>query len=329
MLRHFVLSPKTINRLAVMGILPMMVLSILAGRTSGGASSSEPPELPREGTLVIANLRSEALTIHDLGGNGEPHTLALQGAPHELVATADRVYATIPPEETIVEIDPKAPGVLRSMAAGPMVHGLALEDSDTLVATVDGAKSVLTIDRTTLTTTSTNATGDTPHTVAVLDGAYYITDSRDGALRRIDTATRATTTVSAGVLPESVTIAGERIAIADAASGQISWFSPDLELLGRITVGGTPVRVITLDEERIIVSLNSDTHIAVLNLRTGEIERRIKVAGHPDGLCLSPYGRFLAIASNQYDSVSVFRTTDWKLMVTLEAGDGPGSCVWL
>ncbi len=86
-------------------------------------------------------------------------------------------------------------------------------------------------------------------------------------------------------------------------------------MIPALTLGGTPVRVITLDSDRVIVSLNSDSYIAVVNLRTGEIERRVKVAGHPEGLCLSPSGRFLAIASNEYDSVNVFRTTDWRGLI--------------
>ena len=330
MLRHFVLSPKTINRLAIMGILPMMVLSILAGMNSSSASTSEPPELPREGTLVIANLRDPSRSRSTILAATANRTSSRSRAPPTSWSLPPA--ASMPPSRAKIRSSkstrkPPASCVRCSPARWSTASPSKIETRSSRPSTARSLSSPSTVRHSRR--LSTNATGDTPHTVAILDGAYYITDSRDGTLRRIDTTTGASTTVPAGVLPESVTVAGQRIAVADAASGQVSWFSPDLELVGRVTVGGTPVRVITLDDERVIVSLNSDTHIAVVNLRTGEIERRIKVAGHPDGLCLSPSGRFLAIASNQYDSVNVFRTTDWKLMVTLEAGNGPGACVAL
>lgn len=328
MLRHFVLKPKTVNRLAIMGILPMMVLAILAA-TQNGAAESLPVEAPREGMLVVGNLRGESVTIHDLGGDGESQTLALPGAPHEFVSIAGRVYATLPRAELLLEIDPRAPGVLRSLHAGPMVHGLAVADDSTLVATLDDARSALTIDRNSLEIEASHDTGDTPHMVAVLDGRYFVTDTRDGALRRIERATGESATVPAGTLPESIAIAGGRIAVADAIGGSLRWYTPDLELIGATYLGGAPVRVVSLDEDRVAVALNADGEVAVVNLVTGDIERQFRVAGRPDGLCLSPSGRFLAVVSNEYDSVNVFRVEDWKLMVTLEAGDGPSACTWV
>ena len=328
MLRHLMLKPKMVNRLAIMGILPMMVFAIMAS-TQGGSAKSIPPEAPREGTLVVANLRGESITIHSLGGDGQQRTLALPGAPHELIAAAGRVYATIPREDTILEIDPRAPGLLRALEAGPMVHGLVLGADDTLVATVDGSKQAVTIDRASFEPLAKFATGDTPHTVAVLDGQILVTDSRDGNLRRIDPGTGEATTVAAGSLPESITVAGGYVAVADAQGGRLLWFTPDLELVGSIFLGGTPIRVLRVDDTRVAVSLNSAGAVAVVSLVTGDIEKRFKVAGHPDGLCLSPSGRFLAVASNEHDSLNIFRTEDWKLMLTLGAGDGPGACTWL
>ncbi len=328
MLRHFILKPKTVNRLAILGILPMMVLAILAS-TQGGSATSIPPEAPREGTLVVANLRAESITLHALGGDGESRTLALAGAPHELVTAAGRIYATLPREGMLVEIDPRAPGLLRTLEAGPMVHGLALGDADTLVATLDGDRRALTIDRPALEIIASHPTGDTPHTVAVLDGRYFVTDARDGALRRIDPATGGEATVAAGSLPESIAVAGGRIAVADAEGGTLRWYTPDLDLIGATYLGGAPVRVLRIDDDRVAVSLNAEAEVAIVSLVTGEVEKQFKVAGRPDGLCVSPSGRFLAVASNEHDSVNIFRVADWKLMLTLGAGDRPGACTWL
>lgn len=327
MFRHLLLKPEKLNRLAIVGMLPLMVVAIMVTSQTTTSAKREPPEPPREGTLVVANLRAGSLTIHSLGGDGQSRTLALESAPHELLAIGGRIYATLPHDGTVTEIDPRAPGVLRTLAAGEDAHGLSA-DGDTLFVTLDGANQVIVIDHTTMRATATYPTGDTPHSVAFASGALYITDARDGLLRRIDLATGASTTAKAGRLPESVAVTGSRVAVADAVTGTITWYTLSLQPLGTLILEGEPVRVLALDDNRVAISLNDSAKVAIVNLAAGKLEHTLTVAGHPDGLCLSPSGRFLAVVNNEHDSINIFRTTDWRVMVTLGTGDGPGACTW-
>ncbi len=330
MLSRLILSPKAVNRLAAMSILPLMVLAIVGGANATSSSSSsprEPVEAPRIGTLIVAGLRSDTLTIHDLGGFGQAETLHLTSPAHEIALLNGRLYVTLPREDQVAEIDPNAPGILRTVEAGPAAHGITVSDGQLLV-TLDDAASVVTLDPTTMTTGQSWTTGNTPHVVATDGDFLFVTDSRDNTLRRINRLTGETKTVTTAAMPESIVITGERVVTAGANDGVLRWYTKDLQIAGYIELGGQPVRIIALDEHRVAVALNAAEHVAIVDLRTATLEERVRVAPRPDGMCLSPNGRFLAVASNAADGVNIFRTTDWRLMITLDAGDGPGACSW-
>jgi hypothetical protein len=60
-----------------------------------------------------------------------------------------------------------------------------------------------------------------------------------------------------------------------------------------------------------------------------KVDRIVKTLPFPDGVCPSPSGAFVGVASNAGGAVQVFRVSDWRLVTTLEAGEGAGSCLWL
>ena len=313
---------KGLNRAAMLAIIPLMAFAI--SRAGGKAGGPVPP--PDTGTLAVANLRSESLTFIDLSAPAGSRVLALAGPPHELLVEGGRLYATLGRGQALVEVEPKAPGVLRSMRIEGEPHGLALS-GDELLVTRDTANDMIVIDRASLSETARMATGHTPHTVAVAGADVFVTDSRDGALRRMRDSPA---TVPTGELPESVAVAGAFVVTADAGSGTLSVFrSPSLEPLGRLAVGREPVRVVALDSQRVIVSLNGEGRVAIVDLARMKVERRVDVLPRPDGLCLSPDRAFVAVVSNGSDAVQLFRTSDWRPAGLYETGDGPGACAWL
>ncbi|MFN0147167.1 MAG: YncE family protein [Dehalococcoidia bacterium] len=328
MLQRFMLDSKKVNRMATLAILPLMVVVIMAG-TRGSSAKREPPEAPTEGTLMVANLRDESLTIHPLASLAAPITLLLGGAPHELALANGRLYASLPREESVIEIDPRAPGILRTLTIAGQPHGLTTApDGRTLFATTDTGNELVRLALSGFERTASWPTGSTPHGVAISGDLAFVVDARDRALRRIDLATGESQTTPAGIMPESVTIAGDHVVVADAASGRVYWFTKELKLAGGVELGGVPVRVVTINAQTVAVAQNEAGQVAIIDLATGEVVRELKVAGRPDGLCLSPSGRFLGIVSNDHDSVHIFRTSDWKVMLTLATGDGPGACAW-
>jgi hypothetical protein len=279
----------------------------------------------REGTLVVANLREESLTVHDLEGDVRSRTLALPAGPHEMVFADGRIYATLARANELVEVDPAAPGVLRSLTLPGSPHGLALDGYNVLI-TLDDEAALVTVNRATMTETGRTSTGNTPHTVAVSGDRAFVTDSRDNDIRTLPGGETAPT----GVLPESVVIAGNLVITGDAASRTLSVFRlDDLAFAGTVALDGSPVRILALDATHAVVALNDTAELAVVDLATLKVERRIPVAERPDGLCLSPTGLFLGVVSNAKDAVTVLRVSDWRVQISLATGHGPGQCVWM
>lgn len=318
------LSTKQLNRLASLAILPLMALAIVFGSrfASSSAAKADPP---REGTLVVANLRAESLTFLDLE-HGTRRDLGLVGPPHELVSAGSRLYATLGRADSLVEVEPRAPGILRTLHLEGEPHGLALDASADLLVTLDKGNALVSIDRTTLAETSRQATADTPHTVAFADGLAYVTASRAGTLQALPGSASTAT----GAMPESVAITSRFIVTADVDAGALSVFDrATLAPVRSINVGGRPVRVVALDATHVLATLNGAARLVLVDVSSGKVQKRVETLGHPDGICLSPSGAYVAVASNESDAVQVFRRSDWALAATLEAADGPGSCLWI
>jgi DNA-binding beta-propeller fold protein YncE len=117
---------------------------------------------------------------------------------------------------------------------------------------------------------------------------------------------------------------------ADADSGTLTVVRRDsFQPVRTIRVGGHPVRVASLDESRVAVTLNETARAVVVDVESGTTVKSVAVLGHPDGICVSPSGGYVAIVSNEENAVQIFRRSDWALAATLDAGAGPGSCSWL
>jgi DNA-binding beta-propeller fold protein YncE len=311
------------NRLAGVAILPIMLLAILV--FSRSAQTEGDLALPATGTIVVANLRSESLTFHDLARN-RATTLVLPGPPHEMLALGGRLYVTLGRANLVAEVDPGGPGILRLLQLAGEPHGIAERDGALLV-TLDKAAAVVSIDPATFTEISREPTGDTPHMVAVSPHGTFVTDSRDNTLRRLGDPPLTATT---GDLPEGIAIAGNRAVTADNLSGTLSVFEAEtLAPLGSIPVGAGPVRVIALDDRRVAVVTRTTPRLVVADVARLRIEKEVDLPARPDGTCLSPDGQYLGVASNAGGTVRILATGNWRGAGSIPAGDGPGACLWL
>lgn len=317
------LSLATMNRLAGVAILPIMLLAILV--FSRAAQTEKELDLPTGGTVVVANLRAESLTFHNLA-NARITTLALPGPPHELLALNGRLYVTLGRANLVAEVDPAGPGILRLLQLPGEPHGIAEREGNLLV-TLDKANAVVTIDLATFSETSRELTGETPHAVAVSPHGTFVVDSRDGNVRRLGTPPL---TAPAGQLPESVAIAGDRLVTAGNVSGTLSVFAAaTLDHLGSVPVGAGPVRVATLTNHRVAVTTQGTPRLVIVDVSRLRVEEQVEVPARPDGICLSPDGQYLGVASNAEASVRVFATESWRGAGSIPAGEGPGACLWL
>lgn len=317
------LSLATMNRLAGVAILPIMLLAILV--FSRAAQTEKDLDLPTGGTVVVANLRAESLTFHNLA-NARITTLALPGPPHELLTLNGRLYVTLGRADLVAEVDPAGPGILRLLQLQGEPHGIAERDGALLV-TLDKANAVVTIDPASFTETSREPTGETPHAVAVSPHGTFVTGARENSVRRLGTPPL---TAPAGQLPESVAIAGDRLVTAGNLSVALSVFdAATLDRLGSVPVGAGPVRVVALDNHRVAVTTQGTPRLVVVDVSRRKVEEQVDVPARPDGICVSPDGKYIGIVSNAENSVRFYATGSWRRAGSITAGDGPGACLWL
>ncbi len=318
--------PYRLNRIASFATLGVMGLAIVLGsRLVGNAEKKLAP--PAEGMLVVANLRAESLTFIDVGRASGTRTLVLPGPPHELASAGGKLYATLGRANALVEVDPQGPAILRTLALEGEPHGLAVDGTDLLV-TLDRANELVRVDRAALTIRSRVPTGATPHSVAAAGGVAFVTISREAVVAAFRAG--ALTTAPTGQLPESVAMVGDALVTADADGGTLSVFARDgLTPRGHVATGGRPVRVVAIDDRRVAASLNDGAAVAIVDAGTLTLDRRVTVAGRPDGICLDPTGGYAAVTANEAGTVQLFLLPGWKPKASYRAGDGPGACLWL
>ena len=315
--------PK-MNRIASFIILPMMTLAIVVfSRFADDGESDAAP--PSDGTVVVANLRSESLTFIDLE-SGARRELVLPGPPHEMVEAGGRLYVTLGRGDAVVEVDVAAAAILRVLQLEGEPHGIALYGGN-IVVTLDKANAAVVIDRATLTELRRYPTGETPHVVAVTSDAILVTDSRANALRQLSPQGRTTAT---GGQPEGLAVAGKFAVTADAAGGTVTITkAADLSGARTFEVGELPVRVTPYDAQQVLVSLQGEGEIAVVDAGSGKVRRRIDTAARPDGTCVAPDGKYFAAASNAGGQLQLFSTEDWKPISAMPLSAGLGACLWL
>jgi DNA-binding beta-propeller fold protein YncE len=120
------------------------------------------------------------------------------------------------------------------------------------------------------------------------------------------------------------------VVAASYLDGLLHAYRPDtLDPLATIPLGGGPVRVAPLADQAVAVALQETNRVAIVDLAAGKVVRLLDVPSRPDGLCRSPSGAYLAVASNGAGTVTVFETRTWRIAARLAVPEGPGACLWL
>lgn len=322
-------NPRRFNRLASLAILPILVLTIVLLNRAVDRPD-EPGEPPTAGRLVVANLRDESLAFFTFEGDRVVESrLALPGPPHELLAVDGRLYVTLGRANLLVEVEPAAPGILRTLSLEGEPHGLAYAGG-VFYVTLDRANELVAVDQATFSALARYPAGDTPHAVAVAGEIAYVTGARDGTVRAIDLGAGTATVLSTGALPESVAIVGDTVAVASAHAGTLTIAArPGLQPAWTIPVGAEPIRVVAFDGRTAVVALMSQDAVAVVDVVAAEVHRTVDMLARPDGLCVDVTGRYLAVVANGADAATIFDADGWRPALTVRTPAGPGACAWL
>ena len=97
------------------------------------------------------------------------------------------------------------------------------------------------------------------------------------------------------------------------------------EAVKRITLGfrSNPVEIISSpDGTSLYVSQRGYDEIAVIDLKTDSITRRIKVGLHPNFMAFTPNGRYLIVANNQAEYASIIDTSTHIVVASVTVGTG-------
>ncbi len=83
------------------------------------------------------------------------------------------------------------------------------------------------------------------------------------------------------------------------------------------------------DGRRALVSNAEANELAVVDLESWTVERRIPVGEVPVGIEITPDGSRAYVANTQADKVSVVDLRRWQIVGEIVAGDEPDGMAWV
>jgi sugar lactone lactonase YvrE len=298
---------------------PLFALALLLGALALAlpAPAAQPSDRGIEGTLLVADLRGQALVELDLTSGAE-RRIDLPGGPHELLALPDgRVVASLEQTGALAVVE-RASGHVAVIETGGLPHGLAYRDGTLHVTdrAIDATRRFTLRDWNEL---PPLAGGRTPHAVAAGPDFVAVAAAGDDALLVGDQAWPVSP------LPETVAVSadGDRMAVAGALGGGLHIFAANGAPVTELALGGRPVRVIFAPDGRTVaVALSAEGRVAVIAPSGGE--RSFEVGGVPDGLAFDGSGRWLFVSDIAGGLVSAIdlerKTVAWRQRVGESAG---------
>lgn len=277
-----------------------------------------PPSL----TLVVADLRGQALVVTDTADPSRARTIPLPGGPHEMLALPDgRLVVSLEQYGSLAIVDVPR-GEVQSLHVGGVPHGLALV-GDTLYVTDRAVNAIRRFTIGTWVEREPVASGGWPHIVAPLpDGRLAIANAAD------DTLTLGARVVEVSHVPESIAVALDgRVATAGSVGGMLHVFDDAGRPLAQYDLGGRPVRLLYDPRGEILAAaLSADASVALVD--RGAV-RRIVVGGVPDGLAFSSDGHWLYVSDMAGGMVSVVDVQHSRVAQRFRAGRTAGALLVL
>ena len=305
-------DPSLVAALVSVVVLSMVVL----------APRAVPVAAPPPTTLVVADLRGQAIVLVDPTDPLGARTIPLPGGPHEMVMLpSGRLVVSLEQYGTLALVDLDRREV-RSLPVGGVPHGLAV-GGDTLYVT---DRSVNAIRRFALGTWEERASipvGAWPHIVAVLpDGRLAAANAAD------DTLTLGDRAMSVSHVPESIAVGPDgRIATAGSVGGTLHVLDASGSPMAQYAIGGRPVRLLYAPRSDVLaVALSADASVALL---VRDEVRRVAVGGVPDGLAFSGDGRWLYVSDVAGGMVSVVDVQRLRVVDRFHAAQTAGALLVL
>jgi YVTN family beta-propeller protein len=268
-----------------------------------------------------------ARSVHGLGLAADGRTLYVSDVAANALLAYPLVHGELgPPRRALVGLSP--------------VHMVQTLDGRAVFVTNFGAASVSVVDAATWRVTTTIAVPAGPHGIAISpDGRWiYVACASGGAIAVID-AQRATL---AGTI--ALPVASRPYGVALSRDGRYL-YAPDnfaahlfvVDTATRQVVDEVPIGLRaalttrSADGATLYVTNGGSGTVSVLDLGVNPARPRVRatvgVGAFPHGLALTPDGRYLAVANNQSDDISVIATATDQVVATIPAEKFPNDVI--
>lgn len=292
------------------------------------------------GTVVVTNKSPSTATIIDVGTGRTLGTLPTGAGPHEIVLARDGRTAVVTdysgqPGRTLTVIDVPGMKVVRTIDLGehPRPHGIAFLPGDSVVAVTSEASGhvvlVNIVAGAMRQAVPTQGTGS--HMVGVVaDGSRAWTGNmRSNTVSELDLRTgKFVRSIAVPETPEAINVTpdGREVWVGSNATGKISVVDPST---GNVTTAaegfGWPYRVLFTPDLRTVV-LPDMRHEEVRFLERAshrELGRLPFPGGGPQGIAITPDGRFIFQSLSREARVAIIDVAERKVVGYLAAGETP------
>jgi len=318
-----------------------VVLACCLGLTAVPAEAA-PQEGPG-GTLVVLNKSAATASLIEVESGRTLATLPTGRGPHELVVSTDgrtAVGTDYSGGNSLTVIDIPGRRVVRTvdLSSYARPHGLQFLPGDSLVAvTSEATGNVVLVRVATGEVTKAIPTGaGGSHMLAVVgDGSrIYTGNMSDASVSELDVAT-GTRTRSFRVppIPEAITVSrdGSEVWVGSNGDGTVSVLS---------TVDGSvdtplagfqwPYRILLVPERGLVVlpDFRGNQLRIVEHASKRELARLDFPGGGPQGVVLTPDGRWLFLSLNAQDRVALIDLESLEVVRYLTTGSGPDGIGW-
>jgi len=323
------------------GLTIALVLSLLSLGSvfAHGDEASNP-------TLWVANGAENSLSIIDRVTGEELSRLDTGFNPHILDISPDGKYiyvvnagahdASHHPEaqdkaasNSLWVHDAKTGEVIAEISVGQgPTHPLASQDGQRIYVTNTDESSVSVIDTETWQVIKTIEGLAEPHDADLSpDGSLlFLASSANSSLSVVNTNTfTLEQSIPVGTKPRGVVadnMNGDLVYLTNKGDGSLSIIDVSIASVKTFEIGiGAHALRLSPDNKTIYVALSGENSVAVINAKTGEVNKRINVGAAPEQLDLSGDGAFLAVSNNKDNSITLVNLMNGQV-TTIAVGKG-------
>ena len=316
------------------GLSAAILLALVAGRSAQAQVSG------LTGTLIVTNKGPATATIIDVASGRVLATLPTGQGPHEVVVSRDgRVavvtdYGSRSGGNTLTVIDVPALKVVRTISLGEYQrpHGIVFLPGDSLVAvTSESSRNVVIVSVEAGVRKAIATQHNGSHMVGVTaDGTRaYTGDIGSNTVSELNLVTGAyVRSWDVPTQPEAINVTpdGSEVWVGSNATGKVSVVNPPTGAITTAAEGfGWPYRVFfTPDVKTVLLpDLRREELRFVDRSSRKELARLMFTDGGPQGITMTPDGKFILQSLSKQGRVAVIDATLRKVVGHIAAGETP------